>query len=242
MSGGHDKMTSETVKASDNSPYETDKPTRQPWMALRRLISPITQSWYWVLGFNSPGYIDPRTKLADFDPLPGQVRYAELITKQIEVEQGLANTRMMWNLTFQGFTIAGYALVASSNGATPAKMTLETLIAVASAIIAYATLRGVVASQIQRQYLKDCWTINDLDRFFAQPFSISHTSSRGRLPSYSICLALIFMWGALLYAQFRYPGDNDPVTRVQIVPPAPAQPITPKTMPKATPATQKAKI
>ncbi|WP_426170084.1 hypothetical protein [Sandarakinorhabdus sp. DWP1-3-1] len=159
-----------------------------------------------------------RITAANLKPSAGQVRYAEMIAKQIEVEQGLAGTRMMWNLTFQGFTIAGYALVASSNGATPAKVTLETLIAVASGVIAYATLRGIVASQVQRQYLKLCWTKNGLDEFFPQPFSNSQTSSRGRWPSYSICLALIAMWAVLLYAQFWYPGDKEPATQIQIVP------------------------
>lgn len=213
-------MTEKTNEVPDDDAREKQKSDQPRPSIASRIITQITRPWFWVLGFNHPHYVDQRIRAANFKPSTGQARYAEMITKQIEVEQGLANTRMMWNLTFQGFTIAGYALVASSNGATPAKMILETLIACASAVIAYATLRGVVASQIQRQYLKECWTINGLDEFFAQPFSISLTSSRGRLPSYSICIALIFMWCALLYAQFRFPGDNDPVTRVQMVSPA----------------------
>lgn len=207
--------------------------------ALSRLISLAKRPYFWVLGFNPPDFVDPRVREADLAPDPAHVRYADMIAKQIEVEQGLSNTRMMWNLTFQGFTIAGYALVASSEGATPKKFVLETLIAIASGVIAYATLRGVVASQIQRQYLKDCWARNKLDRFFPQPFSITTTSSRGRLPSYSICMALMLMWATLFGSQF-FEGDEAPVTYVQMVPAHPhngAEPPAPvkKAASNATP-------
>lgn len=186
--------------------------------ALAWILRPFRRPWLWFLGFNAPDFKDDRVKRVKRGPTADQLRYAEMVAKQIEVEQGLANTRMIWNLTFQGFTIAGYALVASANSATPKKLILETLIALASGVIAYATLRGVVASQVQRQYLKDCWEKNNLDQFFPQPFSSSHTSSRGRWPAYSICLTLILMWGALLIAQFVYEGDKDPVTKVEVVP------------------------
>lgn len=104
--------------------------------------------WLRFLGFE-PGLVkDTRVRKATRNPGENRVRLAEMIAKQIEVEQGLANTRMMWNLTFQGFTIAGYALVASSSGTNPSRLILETLIAAASIVIGYATLRGIVASQV----------------------------------------------------------------------------------------------
>lgn len=171
----------------------------------------VQRSWLCFLGFDDPTFRDERIKVLKVPPSVNHIRCADMITKQIEVEQGLSNSRMMWNLTFQGFTIAGYALVASSNGATPAKIVLETAIAFSSILIAYMTLRGVVASQIQRQFLKDWWAENGLSDYFPEPFSRSRTSSRGRLPVYSICLVLMAMWIVLIIAHVGFAGDNEPM-------------------------------
>jgi hypothetical protein len=178
--------------------------------------APWVRFWRWFLGSHDPAFRDPRVRVALAEPGDDRIRYAEMIAKQIEVEQGLANTRMMWNLTFQGFTIAGYALIASSSGSDPARYTLETLIACTSIVIAYATMRGVVASQAQRQYLKDCWAANNLTDYFPEPFSVTRTSWWGRFPFYTICLALILMWTALIVAQSFWEGDGENAVKIKV--------------------------
>ena len=172
--------------------------------------------WLRFLGFEAPDFKDERAVKVVAEPEDYQIRLADMIAKQIEVEQGLAGTRMMWNLTFQGFMVAGYALVASSSGSNPSRLILETLISLTSVVIAYATLRGVVASQIQRQYLKDCWAANDLRRFFPEPFSVTRTSLWGRFPAYIICIALITMWLTLLAVQWCSEGDADKSVKVEV--------------------------
>lgn len=204
----------------------------------------IVRLWRWFLGSNGPVTQDDRVKIAKTRPPAHKVRYAEMIAKQIEVEQGLANTRMMWNLTFQGFTIAGYALIASSSGSDPARFTLELLIALTSIVIAYATMRGVVASQVQRQYLKDCWATNNLTDYFPEPFSVTRTSWWGRFPFYTICMALILMWGAMIAAQILSDGDDGDAVKIKVEgrpevqwsnQHPPAQPLQPETRPKPKP-------
>ncbi|MCW1431587.1 hypothetical protein [Novosphingobium sp. JCM 18896] len=176
----------------------------------------VKRAWNGFLGFNPPDFRDPRIFVPIFSkPNEDQIRCAEMIAKQIEVEQGLASTRMTWNLTFQGFTIAAYALVASSNGTTPAKGILGWAIGLSSGFVAYVTMRGIVASQVQRKYLKDCWAANELTRFFPEPFSISKTSSHGRWPSYAICVVLMVMWAILLLTSLW--STNDDPTKVQLV-------------------------
>lgn len=172
----------------------------------------------WFLGRNSPDFRDSRvSKSTLLKPTLAQIRIAEMIAKQIEVEQGLANTRMSWNLTFQGFTIAAYTLVAASGGTAPAKWILGTAIGLASALIAFMTMRGIIASQNQRKYLKDYWEANGLRRFFPEPFSVASTSVHGRLPSYAICIVLIVMWAILLGTQ-PWIRDTEP-TKVEVVSP-----------------------
>lgn len=172
--------------------------------------------WLRFLGLGHANARDPRLVVAKANPTDAQVRYADMVAKQIEVEQGLPNTRMMWNLTFQGFTIAGYALVAASGGSNPARWVLQSMIALTSITIAYATLRGVVASQVQRQYLKDCWDTNGLTAYFPVPFSITRTSLWGRFPAYIICLMLIVMWLTLLAAQAAQWVDEDKSVKVKV--------------------------
>ncbi len=177
--------------------------------------------WDGFTGSKPSNFVDARVSAPvvandNPEPTPAQIRYADIIAKQIEVEQGLSSTRMTWNLTFQGFTIAAYALVASSNGTTPAKGILGAAIGISSALIAYVTMRGVVASQHQRKYLKDCWAANNLSRYFPEPFSEPSVSALGRWPSYTICLVLMLMWAILLITPV-WSWDDKP-TQIQIVP------------------------
>jgi hypothetical protein len=123
----------------------------------------------------------------------------------------------MWNLTFQGFTIAGYALVATADGSAPARSILQSIIAIVSIVIAFATLRGIVASQRQRSYLRRVWTDNGLSLVLPEPFADSHNSRLGRSPATSICLALIGMWVFLIPASLVLSSYEQPPMKVRVL-------------------------
>lgn len=75
------------------------------------------------------------------------------ISQQIAVEQSLRATRMSWNLTFQGFMIAAFALVAAEK-MNPARLVLELTICLAGILVCFGTFMGVRAAQKQSDYLK----------------------------------------------------------------------------------------
>lgn len=85
----------------------------------------------------------------------GQV--AAAVAAQIQAEQQLVAARLNWNLTFQGFMIASYALVATADGSAPARQFIHGTITVAGFFVAAATLAGIVASSRQSNYLKEHW-------------------------------------------------------------------------------------
>lgn len=125
-----------------------------------------------------------------------------MVGKQIEVELSLSATRMNWNLTFQGFMIAGYALLSTADGATPSRLVLQITIALAAFGTTIGTLMGLYASGMQRQYLKDIWRDNGLYHCFPAPFSNDTGSQLGRHAARSICCALLLMWAVLFVTAF----------------------------------------
>jgi len=119
------------------------------------------------------------------------------IAEQLAVEQGLRATRMNWNLTFQGFMVAAFALVASED-LTPARFLLEIIICVAGFFVALATYLGVKAAQIQSGKLKRHWqSVVASDSPYPKPFSDDFGSRLGRMPTVIICGTTMLMWIAL---------------------------------------------
>jgi len=112
--------------------------------------------------------------------------YVEQISREISAEQGLVAARMTWNLTFQGFLFAAYALAVSrtpeSSGALIAPL-LETL-PWAGIAIAALTFLGIIAAFWQINNLKRCWYGNEseLKVIAPRPFSPVLVGLLGRLP------------------------------------------------------------
>jgi hypothetical protein len=126
---------------------------------------------------------------------------ANAIAAQIGTEQQLMAARMNWNLTFQGFMIASYALVATAEGSAPARELIQGSIIAVGFLVALATLFGVLAASRQSSYLKEHWTrVLGSDSVFPRPFSIGRGSLWGRLPSRGICASLMLLWIALAIA------------------------------------------
>jgi hypothetical protein len=100
--------------------------------------------------------------------LEDQYRVVDAISRQFEIEQGLIASRLNWNLTFQGFMIASYALVATAETSDPARFWIHGVFRVVGA-----------------------------DSPFPRPFSERGGSLMGRLPPRFICGSLILMWTAL---------------------------------------------
>ena len=187
-----------------------------------------------LLGFDTDEGDPPRGAALNHNPPVGAELIANMVAKQVEVEQGLSGTRMTWNLTFQGFTIAGYALVATSDGSAPGRAAVQALIALVSIVVAFASLRGLVASQRQRAYLRRVWSANGLSAYFPEPFSDSHGSRLGRAQGQWICWVLMAMWGFLLLAGQLITRDMQDPTSVVVkmdgplrVLPALPMPVTP---------------
>ena len=121
----------------------------------------------------------------------------EAISRQIGVEQGLRSTRMNWNLTFQGFMVAAFALVAAEE-LTPARFALELIICGAGFAVALATWFGIRAAQMQSNLLKTHWRKHvPADSPYPVPFSLEGGSKLGRLPTAMICGTTMVMWLAL---------------------------------------------
>jgi hypothetical protein len=130
-----------------------------------------------------------------------EYRVSEAIAKQIEVEQGLVATRLNWNLTFQGFMVASYALVATADASAPARNFIHVTITLVGFVVALATLMGILASSRQSTYLKQHWdNIFSKGTIYPRPFSSGDGSKLGRIPSRALCGALMFMWLVLLAA------------------------------------------
>ncbi len=149
------------------------------------------------------------------------LQIANYIAEQIWREQSLTSNRMTWNLTFQGFMMAAFALVATSNNSAPARAILETVIALAGSLIAFFTLQSVKASERQRDRLKVAWRSNFapdthppikaeppktiptpeavIDSFaLPAPFSEQPVSALGRGAPRWLCFVIMSMWCALL--------------------------------------------
>ena len=170
-----------------------------------------------LLGLDSAEVAPLRPALLTQTPGADQVRIADVVREQIAAEQNLSASRLTWNLTFQGFTIAGYALVATADASAPARTVVQSLIALVSIVIAFATLRGLVASQRQRAYLKRVWKENGLSSYYPEPFADSLGSALGRAPSTWMCLVLIAMWLFLIPASLVLSGDEQRPTKVEVV-------------------------
>lgn len=124
---------------------------------------------------------------------------AQAIAKQIELEQGLTANRLNWNLTFQGFMLASYALVATAETSDPNRDWVHAIIITAGVVVSLATLLGVHASRMQSSDLKAFWLENGLDETgHPRPFSRKEVSAVGRLPPYLICGVVALMWIALI--------------------------------------------
>ena len=128
-----------------------------------------------------------------------KVEIAKAIAAQIGFEQGLVAARLNWNLTFQGFMIASYALVATAATTAPSRELIQSIIISAGVVVSLATLLGILASRNQSSYLKKFWEKQGVDASgFPRPFADSSGSFLGRIPPILICVTIIAMWLSLL--------------------------------------------
>jgi len=163
-----------------------------------------------------------------------ELALATAIGEQIWREQSLVANRMTWNLTFQGFMIAGFALIATADFSTPDRMTLELVVAAAGVIVALATLAGVYAAHRQSSYLKKCWVAQftppptDAEgesgqdaageprehEFLPRPFSDSTGSRLGRIAPRTICVTVAIMW--IVLGGFAWAGlEAEPTVTIE---------------------------
>lgn len=146
-------------------------------------------------------------------------KIAEAVAKQIAMEQTLAGNRLSWNLTFQGFMLASYALVATAQTTYPNRDFIHAIIIAAGVIVSLASMSGVHASRMKSSSLKAFWTDNGLSESgYPLPFSEGAGSVMGRLPPYVICGIVACMWLALLGTNFFANSQSNTVdkTRVQL--------------------------
>ena len=125
---------------------------------------------------------------------PSLAEIAGAIAEQIKVEQELSSRRLNWNLTFQGFMIASYALVATAERYEAAHPWIQLVIVSAGAFVSWYTLKGLRASWGQRDFVKSFWS-DDLEASgIPRPFSKGPVSVDGRLPARRICEIIVGMW------------------------------------------------
>ncbi len=129
--------------------------------------------------------------------------YAERIAKEIAAEHTLVASRMTWNLSFQGFLFAAFALAVSRQSTTDPDPRLDLFLSVlpiAGLVTAALTFVGVVAAFTQINGLKRAWFANEekLETVGPRPFSHWLGGLIGRLPSIGITGTLIWCWCQLL--------------------------------------------
>ncbi len=125
---------------------------------------------------------------------------AKAVAEQIGVEQAVVANRLSWNLTFQGFMIASYALVATSAFTEPSRTWIHLIIIVAGILVSVSTFIGVWASRLQSSQLKRHWDEQNLDiSGYPRPFAEPLPSLLGRIPPFLICFTISAMWIALLF-------------------------------------------
>ena len=134
---------------------------------------------------------------------------ATAVADQLAAERELVASRLNWNLTFQGFMIASYALVATADASEPARQIIQAAISISGFFVAAATLAGVLAASGQSDYLKRHWLkVMGEDSIYPRPFSVSRGSLLGRLPPRVICIALMGMWCVLQGASLLDPKPS----------------------------------
>ncbi|HEX8126797.1 MAG TPA: hypothetical protein VF548_14575 [Allosphingosinicella sp.] len=125
--------------------------------------------------------------------------YAERLTREISTEHGLVAARMTWNLTFQGFLFAAYALGSSRAGQEPQVALLLRTLPIAGAVTAGLTFIGIVAAWARINGLKRDWYSNqpEFERFRPRPFSHPVGGFFGRVPPFGITFVLLWCWTSL---------------------------------------------
>lgn len=127
-------------------------------------------------------------------------KYSTAISDEIRKESDLIASRMNWNLTFQGFLFASYALTFGGGTPQTAQLRLQDALPWAGLMVAAAALIGIVAAyhQINRHKRKWLAKAEEIRKVAPQPFSGPGGSLVGRLPPLMACGALIFVWGRLI--------------------------------------------
>ncbi len=131
-------------------------------------------------------------------------KVAEAIAEQICRQQQLTSFRMTWNLTFQGFLIAAFALSLSSGlpgfSSSPdatLKFGFQIIIGLAGGLVAWATMLSLYASRLQRDHGREL-----LDRLYSQLDQYSYprpeASRRARYAAIIIPWTLISIWAGLV--------------------------------------------
>lgn len=126
--------------------------------------------------------------------------FLEFIAKEIAAEHSLVTARMTWNLSFQGFLFAGYAL-ALSRLDSPGKPNLVIenffdVLAFAGIMTSASCLLGVLAAFTQINALKRLWYKNHeaLTKVGPRPFSHWLGGLAGRVPPIVITTVIIIAW------------------------------------------------
>ena len=85
------------------------------------------------------------------------VKSYEYMSKQIEREDGLINTRITWMLTFEGFLFAARAIVAGKDDDPNIQFVLKYALPIVGSIIAFLAFLAIQAALTALKELKDRW-------------------------------------------------------------------------------------
>jgi hypothetical protein len=128
------------------------------------------------------------------------------VAEQLWREQQLTGSRMTWNLTFQGFTLAAFVVTFGQTIDAHFAVLLRIAVCVAGAMVAFWTYSAVLASQEQRSYLKKIWyklcqpdLLVEPDEYaYPRPFARDKHSKLGRRAPARILLTLMALWTIFL--------------------------------------------
>lgn len=125
--------------------------------------------------------------------------YYEYLSKQIEREDGLVNTRMTWLLTSQGFLFAALALIAKKGDVREDLYSFLTIIfPVTGIVLSIVAFLGVHAANLALRDLKKHWNNFKDDEIFVRPFGNQTMKTFGDFPSTLLPILLFLIWVSIL--------------------------------------------
>lgn len=123
----------------------------------------------------------------------------EVLSHQIEREDGLINTRITWMLTFEGFLFAALALVANDNSDPTIQLILKYVLPIVGSAVAFLALLAISAAFSALEDLRKRWDQTKYPNY-PRPFGNENEHASGATYCKGVPIVIIVFWAVVLLA------------------------------------------